>query len=191
MFILSSVLLQGTLDGKILCRAEARHTRCPGLPYSGIARPSRDWGHVCPKHTVSSVTVLVTAAPLSLPERSPLDLCPPYPSPPQVTGCHHLPSPGLHQAVCLWWQQNQIYYWGYNWVCGVIFLPLSICISKWSTVRHWSPTQMPSVQDGCHQRCSAGWPPPITFPFMSETLTLTPLPLFVLHHCFSLHLFFP
>lgn len=26
----------------------ARHTGCPGLPYSGVSRPSRDWGHVCP-----------------------------------------------------------------------------------------------------------------------------------------------
>lgn len=50
---------------------------------------------------------------------------------------------------------------------------------------------MPSVRNGCYQKCSAGWPPPITFPFMSETLTLTPLPLFALHHYFSLHLFFP
>lgn len=31
-----------------------------------------------------------------------------------------------------------------------------------------------SVQNGCCQKCSAGWPPPITFPFMSETLTSHP-----------------
>lgn len=52
------------------------------------------------------VPVLLPAAPPPRAGRSPLQLCPPYPRPPQVTGRHHLPPPGLHQAVHLWFQEK-------------------------------------------------------------------------------------
>lgn len=47
------------------------------------------------------------------------------------------------------------------------FPPSTICMSKWGTVRQWSPApQMSSGLDGCSQECSAWCPAP--FPSMSE-----------------------
>lgn len=73
----SLVLLSGVMEcmeNSLQSRGDG-HIKSPGLPESGIARPSRDWAHVCPKH---SVTVL-TSAPPSLTEKSPLHLWPACP----------------------------------------------------------------------------------------------------------------
>lgn len=158
------------------------------LPYSGISRPSRDWGHVCPKHRCHRPCHSCPTISWSVPNLS------------KTSPSHRMSSQDV--IICLLLTCIKLS------ICGdgktkfpseditgpVGLTSLAICISKWSTVRHWSPPQMPSVQDGCCQKCSAWWPPPITLPFMSETLTLpapsSPCSIVIIPPCISSSLSF-
>lgn len=160
-----------------------RHTGCPGFPYSGISRPSRDWGHVCPKHRC----------------HRPCHSCP-------TTSCWEVTSwsvPNLCKSSPSHRMSSQD-----AMICLLLTcIKLSICgdsktkfpsedVTRPVGLTSFScPFAYPSgaLSDTGHhlrrplcQKCSDGWPPPITFPFMSETLTLPLLPLLALPSSFLL-----
>lgn len=80
---------QGTLDGWMENPLQSRrdgHIRSSWLKCLQV-----DQGLGARLPQAHGVTVLLPAAPPPRAERSPLQLCPPYLRPPQVTGRHHLP----------------------------------------------------------------------------------------------------